>query len=301
MYCIGTGDCFLVKFRSGKKDAFTMLIDCGSCQGTREDFMPYVKDLAGALTNKTIHLLIVTHEHNDHVNGFDKCYDIFKGLTIKEAWFAWTEDPTDPNGAAAALKQRQQKMKMGLRNAMAALDKQQKSFLDDDAHNAYKIPLADSHAAFLTGLNTLASINLSDAEGQPLPGQPSVDALKYQSTVPASPAIDRDAAFSTELLTVKLRYKAPDGDTSKLLTFPLAAPEIPAFEKASTDFQFASAVAAFGMKLRGSPTAGDIGWGDIQKIVRGNLGEDPGSYRAEFLTLIEKASKLKPSGRSQEE
>lgn len=178
MYCIGTGDCFLVKFRSGKKDAFTMMIDCGSCQGTREDFLPYIKDLAGALTNKTIDLLIVTHEHNDHVNGFDKCYDIFKGLTIKEAWFAWTEDPADPSGAAAALKQRQQKMKMGLRNAMTALDKQQKTFLDDNTHNAYKIPLADSHAAFLTGLNTLASINLSDAEGQPLPDKAPLPGMR---------------------------------------------------------------------------------------------------------------------------
>ncbi len=54
------------------------------------------------------------------------------------------------------------------------------------------------------------------------------------------------------------------------------------------------------MKLRGSPTAGDISWTDIQKIVRRNLGEDPGSYRAEFLTLVEKASRLKADGRSSE-
>src|SRR5882672_2967020 len=125
MYCMGTGDCFLIKFRSGKQDTFTMMIDCGSCRGDGNDFTPYVQNLADSLNNKTIDLLVVTHEHNDHVNGFDKCYDIFKELTIKEAWFAWTEDPTDPNGDAAALKQRQQKMKTGLRNAMAAIDKNQ--------------------------------------------------------------------------------------------------------------------------------------------------------------------------------
>jgi Ca-activated chloride channel homolog len=51
-------------------------------------------------------------------------------------------------------------------------------------------------------------------------------------------------------------------------------------------------VAAFGMKLRGSPDAGEISWQEIQKIARRNLGEDPGSYRAEFLTLAEKARQL---------
>jgi len=78
MYCMGTGDCFLIKFRSGKQDTFTMMIDCGSCRGDKDDFIPYVQDLAGSLTDKTIDLLVITHEHNDHVNGFDKCYDIFK-------------------------------------------------------------------------------------------------------------------------------------------------------------------------------------------------------------------------------
>jgi Ca-activated chloride channel family protein len=126
--------------------------------------------------------------------------------------------------------------------------------------------------------------------GQPLPNRPSVDPLKYQAA--ENPSSEILNPKSAELLTLKLRYKAPDGDTSKLLEVPLAAPEIPAFEQASSDFQFAAAVAAFGMKLRGSPAAGDIGWDDLKKIVRRNLGDDPGSYRAEFLTLLEKASRL---------
>lgn len=122
--------------------------------------------------------------------------------------------------------------------------------------------------------------------GQPVPGSPSVDPLKYQRP-------EQDAsATSDELLTVKLRYKAPDGDKSKLIEIPLKADEIPAFDAASEDFRFASAVAAFGMKLRGSPDAGKISWSEIQDIARGALGKDPGSYRAEFLTLIEKAKRL---------
>ncbi|MBE2181478.1 MAG: VWA domain-containing protein [Chthoniobacterales bacterium] len=122
--------------------------------------------------------------------------------------------------------------------------------------------------------------------GQAVPGQPSVDPLKYRKPEGAV------SASSDELLTVKLRYKAPDGDKSELLEVPFGAKEIPDFGKASDDFRFASAVAAFGMKLRNSPEQGDISWDDIQKIARGSLGEDAGSYRAEFLTLIERAKAL---------
>ncbi len=128
--------------------------------------------------------------------------------------------------------------------------------------------------------------------GHSLPGQPSVDPLKYQQPEP----VVTGAPESGELMTVKLRYKAPDAETSELIEVPFPTTEIPPFDQASEDFRFASAVAGFGMKLRGSPDAGDLGWNDLQKIVRGALGEDPGSYRAEFLTLIEKASRLERDG-----
>ena len=126
--------------------------------------------------------------------------------------------------------------------------------------------------------------------GQAVPGSPSVDPLKYQRPEEGS------ASVSNELLTVKLRYKAPDGDKSKLIEIPLTADDIPAFDAASEDFRFASAVAAFGMKLRGSAEAGKFTWPEIQDIARGALGNDPGSYRAEFLTLIEKAKALGSNG-----
>lgn len=127
--------------------------------------------------------------------------------------------------------------------------------------------------------------------GEPVPGASSVDPLKYQKPEPLASG----APVSGDLLTVKLRYKQPDGTTSQLLEMPLAAPEaFPAFAAASADFRFAAAVAAFGMKLRGSPDAGSISWDEILKIARGALGDDPGSYRAEFLTLVESAKKLAP-------
>lgn len=122
--------------------------------------------------------------------------------------------------------------------------------------------------------------------GQSVQGSPSVDPLKYQQPE------QKVVTASNEILTVKVRYKAPDGEKSSLLEIPLAASEIPSPDKASEDFRFAAAVAAFGMKLRGSPHVGEIQWAEIQDIARGALGKDPGSYRAEFLTLIEKAKTL---------
>ena len=122
--------------------------------------------------------------------------------------------------------------------------------------------------------------------GQSVQGSPSVDPLKYQQPE------QKVVTASNEILTVKVRYKAPDGEKSSLLEIPLAASEIPSPDKASEDFRFAAAVAAFGMKLRGSPHVGEIKWAEIQDIARGALGKDPGSYRAEFLTLIEKAKTL---------
>ncbi len=125
--------------------------------------------------------------------------------------------------------------------------------------------------------------------GSPVPGAPSVDPLKYQSTT-------REAASSSEdLLTLKLRYKDPTGDTSKLIETPLRENEVRPFPEASADFQFAAAVAAFGMKLRQTPGSETVTWKDLLSTARRNLGEDPGSHRAEFLTLIEKASRL-PEG-----
>jgi len=93
---------------------------------------------------------------------------------------------------------------------------------------------------------------------------------------------------------VKLRYKAPDSDKSRLLEKVVKADSVVKFDQAPTDFRFASAVAAFGMKLRADATDSDLDWNTIQKIARESLGEDPGTYRAEFLTLVQKARQIAP-------
>lgn len=95
MYRAGTGDFFILQFKKGKTVSFNLMIDCGCIQGTREKFDILVDDL-NTHTGGTIDLLVVTHEHADHINGFEKSKDIFDTMRFKKVWFAWTEDKDDP-------------------------------------------------------------------------------------------------------------------------------------------------------------------------------------------------------------
>lgn len=95
MYGTGTGDCFILKFFSDTKEKFTMMIDGGTWKGTKQHLNKYVIDLK-EYVNKHIDLLVITHEHKDHVYLFDACSDLFtKDFKIDEIWMAWSEDDQD--------------------------------------------------------------------------------------------------------------------------------------------------------------------------------------------------------------
>ena len=64
------------------------------------------------------------------------------------------------------------------------------------------------------------------------------------------------------------------------------------FAQASTDLRFASAVAAFGMLLRGSQYSGDASWSSVKAIATSALGHDTNGYRTEFLDLVRRAESL---------
>jgi Ca-activated chloride channel family protein len=110
-----------------------------------------------------------------------------------------------------------------------------------------------------------------------------VDPLRYQDA--AAPARSSD---SPELLFVKLRYKDPDGDTSRLMEVPVRDADA----RPSVDFRFASAVAAWGMLLRESEYCGTFGLAQVASLARESLGRDEGGYRGEFLRLVETAQSL---------
>ena len=114
-----------------------------------------------------------------------------------------------------------------------------------------------------------------------------------QKAAPAPISIVRNTSevsgkVSGEMLTLKLRYKEPEGDTSKLLEFPLTDSGAP-WERSSRDLRFAAAVAGYGMLLRDSPHKGQATWGAVAEWAQEGLGTDGSGYRAEFLALIEKA------------
>ena len=118
--------------------------------------------------------------------------------------------------------------------------------------------------------------------GEPVPGA-KVDDLRYQT--PPAPT------GSPETLTVKLRFKEPEGDASVLREQPFEDLGI-AFDGATEDFRFAAAVAEFGLLLRESAHRGSANYDAVREIAASALGRDEGGWRAEFLTLVAKAAAL---------
>ena len=119
--------------------------------------------------------------------------------------------------------------------------------------------------------------------GWPIPGDavPPVDPLRYQA-----PRVE--AGESREILNLKIRYKEPDGEVSKLLEFPLDAERV----EPDADFRFAAAVAGFGKALRDPAFAERVPLTHSLELAEGARGDDPGGYRAELIQLIRNAMAL---------
>ncbi|OHD10881.1 MAG: hypothetical protein A2Y41_09865 [Spirochaetes bacterium GWB1_36_13] len=112
---------------------------------------------------------------------------------------------------------------------------------------------------------------------------PGIDELKYQK---------KETVASDELLTIKFRYKKPDGDTSILMTQSIKESDI-SKTNVSENFQFVSAVIEFGLLLRDSEFKGTSSFEDVIKLAKASKGQDNEGYRAEFIQLVEKAMLLK--------
>lgn len=114
----------------------------------------------------------------------------------------------------------------------------------------------------------------------------STDALKYQETKPNS------AATSSEVMTIKFRYKEPKERTSKLITH-VVTDQKNGFDTASENCRFSVAVAEFGMLLRDSRFKGTTDFKAIIAMAKAAKGTDEEGYRAEFIKLVEMAELLK--------
>jgi Ca-activated chloride channel family protein len=114
---------------------------------------------------------------------------------------------------------------------------------------------------------------------------PGVEPLRYQE-----PAVHSRAAASDELLTVKLRYKEPEGETSRLLN--AAVRDCGPVGRGSLNLRFAAAVAEFGLLLRESEHKGGATWPQVLDLAGGALGRDLGGYRKAFVDLVRQAKAL---------
>jgi Ca-activated chloride channel homolog len=112
-----------------------------------------------------------------------------------------------------------------------------------------------------------------------------VDPLKYQKSKKANASADE------EVMTIKLRYKDPGNEKSKLVEKNVLDKHV-TLESTSDNFRFAAAVAQFGMMLRNSEYKQASSYKNILVLADGASGNDKEGYRKEFTTLVKKASRL---------
>lgn len=108
----------------------------------------------------------------------------------------------------------------------------------------------------------------------------SVDELKYQRT-----DVSKEAIQSEELMTVKFRYKHPDGENSKLIIHPMKDKHL-ALDNTSDTFRWSAAVAAFGMLLRESDYVNQYSYDEVVQLAKTARGNDEEGYRSEFIKMV---------------
>ena len=114
-----------------------------------------------------------------------------------------------------------------------------------------------------------------------------VDQLRYQTEDHVGKGKNSEIAF------LRLRYKAPDGDKSKLIEQPIRKADIKReLTDTSADYRFAAAVAGFGQLLRGGNYMEQFGFDDVRTLANGARGGDPFGYRGEFVTMVNLAQSL---------
>ncbi|TPG52293.1 hypothetical protein EAH89_18825 [Roseomonas nepalensis] len=207
MYRPGHGDCFLLAFPTDTGGTFRVLIDFGYKPGSKvhATVAEVATDIVEATGGK-LDLVIVTHEHQDHLNGF--LSDAFDELKVGEAWFAWTEDPSD--SVANALRARHRDQLIGLLSAYEQLG-------------------VDGGDAPRTWLKALIELELGDEP------EASGVSLGFAATDPARSGNKRAMAMLKEKAKRErgIRFVAPHGDilnmegVSGVRVFPLGPPRDP--------------------------------------------------------------------------
>lgn len=145
MFCQGLGDCFLITVPQAGAKKYSILIDCGVAMGTpqSDSIMKAVVAEVGRLTDGVVDLLVVTHQHWDHVSGFVQAAAELTKVTFKHLWLAWTECPTDQ--LAIDLRKEFSKAKIALDRASEAAV----SLNATDPASSRRLAMLDGVRAFL--------------------------------------------------------------------------------------------------------------------------------------------------------
>jgi len=115
---------------------------------------------------------------------------------------------------------------------------------------------------------------------------PQAGGLKYQEV-----RVNESAKQTAEMMTVKLRYKPPKAEVSKLIE-RVVTDDDQKFDRSSGIFRFSAAVAGFGMLLRDSEFKGDMTYAGIAEIAKSSVGTDAEGDRRGFIGLVEACAVL---------
>src|SRR5712692_8962484 len=146
MFCQGLGDCFLLTIPQNGRRPYSILVDCGVAMGTpnAEVIMKQVVSKISKLTQGIVDLLVITHQHWDHVSGFVHAAAELKPdkIEFKHLWFAWTENGKDP--LVQNLRARFRKAKLALARAFQSGSK----LASVDPTNASRLASLDGVLSF---------------------------------------------------------------------------------------------------------------------------------------------------------
>lgn len=122
MYRHGLGDCFLVTFRRADGEPFHLLVDCGALARSATDMVSLAERIEEATRRadgrSRLDLVIATHEHRDHLSGFNQAREVFERIEIGAVWMGWTENPEDLD--ARRLLEGRKRALASLRAALAS-------------------------------------------------------------------------------------------------------------------------------------------------------------------------------------
>jgi len=133
-------------------------------------------------------------------------------------------------------------------------------------------------------VTALYEVSFSDSDNK------RIDPLRYGSTRSKKPQ------HKDEIALLRLRYKQPDSDTSKLIETPIkTASTIENINNTTQQYRFSAAVAGFGQLLRGGKHTEKLDYEAVLGLARNSKGNDPFGYRGEFISMVNLAKSLSSS------